>query len=206
MSISARHFYLCQSYRLRYPADMLTVKTVAIPDVKLLMPKMHRDDRGYLAETMHEREMTELGLPRFVQENQSLSQDKNIVRGLHAQRPPHAQAKLVRVLQGKIFDVAVDVRPTSKTFGHHVSAVLGDGDDITLMYIPAGFLHGFCTLVENTVVLYKTSDFYAPGNEVGVIWDDPDLKIDWPVAPADAILSDKDGKLPSFKNLPRMEW
>lgn len=185
---------------------MLAVKTLLIPDVKLLMPKMHRDERGYLAETMHEREMAGLGLPRFVQENQSLSMDKNVVRGLHAQKPPHAQAKLVRVLQGKILDVAVDVRPNSKTFGQHVSVVLEGAGDITMAYIPAGFLHGFCTLADNTVVLYKTSDFYAPGSEVGVTWNDPDLAIDWPVKPGDAILSAKDMKLPSFKTFPKMDW
>jgi dTDP-4-dehydrorhamnose 3,5-epimerase len=167
---------------------------------------MHRDERGYFAETMHEREMAELGLPRFVQENQSLSMDKNVLRGLHAQKPPNTQAKLVRVLQGKILDVAVDVRPNSKTFGQHVSAVLEATGDITLMYVPAGFLHGFCTLTENTIVLYKTSDFYAPGSEVGVSWNDPDLNINWPVKAADAILSAKDMKLSSFKTFPRLEW
>jgi len=185
---------------------MLTVKELAIPEVKLLMPKMHRDDRGYVAEITHEREMLALGLPRFVQENQSLSLDKNIVRGLHSQKPPHAQAKLVRVLSGKIFDVAVDMRPKSKTFGQHVSAILDSEGDITEMYVPAGFLHGFCTLAKNTVVLYKMSNFYAPGSEIGIIWNDPKLKINWPVKPDDAILSGKDAKLSSFKDFPRIDW
>ena len=185
---------------------MLTVKELQIPEVKLLMPKMHRDDRGYVAEITHEREMLALGLPRFVQENQSLSLQKNIVRGLHSQRPPHAQAKLVRVLSGRIFDVAVDIRPNSKTFGQHVSAVLESEGDIAQLYIPAGFLHGFCTLAENTVVLYKMSNFYAPGSEVGAIWNDPQLNIQWPVKAADAILSGKDAKLSSFKDLPRIDW
>jgi len=185
---------------------MLTVKDLAIPEVKLLMPKMHRDDRGYVAEITHEKEMLDLGLPRFVQENQSMSLHKNVVRGLHSQKPPHAQAKLVRVLRGKIFDVAVDMRPASKTFGQHVSATLDSEGDITQMFIPAGFLHGFCTLSADTVVLYKMSDFYAPGNEVGVMWNDPDLGIAWPVTPADAILSGKDQKLSSFKEFPRINW
>jgi dTDP-4-dehydrorhamnose 3,5-epimerase len=185
---------------------MLTVKELAIPDVKLLMPKMHRDDRGYVTEITHDKELHELGLPRFVQENQSMSLDKNIVRGLHAQKAPHAQAKLVRVLCGKIFDVAVDMRPKSKTFGQHVGAVLEAENDIVQMYIPAGFLHGFCTLAKDTVVLYKMSNFYAPGSEVGIIWNDPKLKIKWPVKAEDAILSGKDVKLGSFKDFPRLEW
>jgi dTDP-4-dehydrorhamnose 3,5-epimerase len=185
---------------------MLTVKELAIPEVKLLMPQMHRDDRGYVAEIMHDKEMQALGLPRFVQENQSLSLQKNVVRGLHSQRPPQAQAKLVRVLRGKIFDVAVDVRHKSKTFGHYVSATLSGEGDITQMFIPPGFLHGFCTLAEDTIVLYKMSSYYAPGSEVGIIWNDPKLKIAWPVKAADAILSGKDVKLSSFKDFPRIDW
>ncbi len=185
---------------------MLTAKELAIPDVKLLMPKMHRDDRGYVAEITHEKELLELGLPRFVQENQSLSLEKNVVRGLHSQKPPHAQAKLVRVLSGKIFDVAVDMRPKSKTFGQYVSATLSAEGDITQMYVPVGFLHGFCTLEPNTVVLYKMSNFYAPGSEVGIMWNDPKLKIKWPIKESDAILSGKDAKLSNFKDFPRIDW
>jgi dTDP-4-dehydrorhamnose 3,5-epimerase len=184
---------------------MLTVKNLAIPDVKLLMPKMHRDHRGYLAEVLSERKMLELGLPRFVQENQSLSLNKNVVRGLHMQKPPHAQAKLVRVLRGKIFDVAVDVRAGSSTYGQHVTAVLESEGDITQMYIPPGFLHGFCTLTDDTIVLYRMSDYYTPGSEIGTLWNDPDLKIHWPVKASDAILSDKDTRLPSFKDFPKVE-
>lgn len=185
---------------------VLTIETLAIPDVKLLMPKMHRDDRGYVSEVTTDRALAELGLPRFVQENQSFSLDKNIVRGLHAQKPLNAQAKLVRVLSGKIFDVAVDMRPNSKTFGQHVSQILESSGDIVHMLIPAGFLHGFCTLTPNTTVLYKISDFYAPGSEVGVIWNDPDLNINWPVKPEDAILSAKDSRLPAFKEFPKLAW
>jgi dTDP-4-dehydrorhamnose 3,5-epimerase len=185
---------------------MITVRELAIPEVKLLMPKLHQDDRGYVTEIVHEKQMTELGIPmEFLQENQSMSFYKNTVRGLHSQKPPHAQAKLVRVLRGRIFDVAVDARPKSKTYGKHASAILS-ADEVVQMFIPAGFLHGFCTLEDNTVVLYKMSDFYAPGNEVGAIWNDPDLKIDWPVKEADAILSGKDEKLPSFRDFPKIEW
>jgi dTDP-4-dehydrorhamnose 3,5-epimerase len=104
---------------------MTTVKSLAIPDVKLLMPKLHHDDRGYVTEIIHEKQMEQLGLPmKFMQENQSMSLRKNTVRGMHCQLPPHAQAKLVRVLRGRIFDVAIDIRPGSPTYGQHVSAVL----------------------------------------------------------------------------------
>lgn len=185
---------------------MLTIKPLAIPDVKLLMSKMLQDSRGYFAEIAQEKRFEENGLPRFVQENQSLSVEKGTIRGLHAQKPPHAQAKLIRVLNGTVFDVAVDVRPGSKTFGQHIHTMLQAEGDITQLFIPAGFLHGFCTLTENTVVSYKVSDFYAPGSEIGVIWNDPDLKIDWPIAPKNAVLSPKDTTLGSFKDFPRLEW
>ncbi|MFY9286988.1 MAG: dTDP-4-dehydrorhamnose 3,5-epimerase [Alphaproteobacteria bacterium] len=185
---------------------MITVKELAIPDVKLLMPKLHQDDRGYVTEIVHEKQMNDLGLPiQFMQENQSMSKFKNTVRGLHSQRPPHAQAKLVRVLRGAIFDVAVDVRPGSKTYGKHVTATLTQ-DDVTQMFIPAGFLHGFCTLTDNTVVLYKMSSLYAPGSELGVIWNDPDLGINWPLKAEEAYLSGKDEKLGLFKDFPRIDW
>lgn len=185
---------------------MITVKELAIPEVKLLMPKIHRDDRGYVVEIVHEKQIQDLGLPiRFMQENQSMSLYKNTVRGLHSQKPPHTQDKLVRVLRGKIFDVAVDVRPKSPTYGKHVSSILSE-DDIVQMFIPAGFLHGFCTLEDNTIVLYKMSNLYAPGSEVGIIWNDPDLKIEWPVSSSQAILSGKDEKLPRFKDFPPIEW
>ncbi len=134
-----------------------------------------------------------------------MSLRKNTVRGMHSQKPPHAQAKLVRVLRGKIMDVAIDVRPHSPTFGKHVSAILSQ-DEVTQMYIPVGFLHGFCTLEDNTVVLYKMSSLYVPGSECGVIWNDHDLKIDWPVKAEDAILSGKDEKLSRFKDFPHIHW
>lgn len=179
---------------------MLAIQELAIPEVKILTPKVHRDDRGYLAEVAQDQRMRELGLPAFVQENQSLSYRKNTLRGLHAQKAPHEQTKLVRVLRGKIFDVAVDVRPSSPTYGKHASALLS-ADDLTQMLIPAGFLHGFCTLEDDTIVLYKISGFYAPAAEIGVIWDDPDLNIAWPILAGSAILSAKDARLPRFKDL-----
>lgn len=185
---------------------MITVTSLAIPDVKLLAPKLHQDDRGYVTEIAHEKQLEEIGIPlKFVQENQSLSVHKDTVRGMHSQRPPYAQAKLVRVLRGRIWDVAVDVRPNSPTFGQHVSVTLSQ-DEVVQLFIPAGFLHGFCTLEANSVVLYKMSSLYVPGSEIGVKWDDPELAIKWPVQAADAILSEKDKKLGTLKDFPRVTW
>ena len=185
---------------------MIAVQELAIPDVKLLRPKVHQDDRGYVTEIAHEKELQDLGINlRFVQENQSLSRLAGTVRGLHFQKPPHAQAKFIRVLKGKIFDVAVDVRPRSPTYGKHVSVVLPE-DEIAQLYIPPGFAHGFCTLTNDTVILYKMSAFYAPGNEGGVLWNDPEIAIPWPIDHAKAVLSGKDEKLPLFKDLPPIEW
>ena len=185
---------------------MITIKELAIPDVKVLTPKLHQDDRGYVTEIVNEKRIQELGLTvQFMQENQTMTLKKHTVRGLHCQKSPHAQAKLVRVLRGKILDVAVDIRPNSKTFGQHVSEILSE-DEVCQMFVPIGFLHGFCTLEDNTVVLYKMSNLYAPESEVGVIWDDPALKIKWPVSSSDATVSPKDKKLLAFKDLPPIHW
>jgi dTDP-4-dehydrorhamnose 3,5-epimerase len=185
---------------------MINIETLAIPDVKLLKPKLHQDDRGYVTEIVHEKQMQELGLPiKFMQENQSYSHRKNTVRGLHFQRAPNAQAKLVRALRGKAYDVAVDVRPNSPTYGKHIAVVLS-ADEVAQLFIPAGFAHGFCTLEDDTVILYKMSHFYTPGSEGGFLWNDADVGIDWPVKAGEAILSGRDEKLPRFKDLPPLEW
>lgn len=185
---------------------MITVESLAIPDVKLLRPKLHQDDRGYVCEIIHDKQLQDVGLPiRVMQENQSMSLKAGTVRGLHFQKPPHAQAKLVRVLRGRIVDIAVDIRPDSATYGQHISIELSQ-DDVSQLYIPAGFAHGFCTLTDDTVVLYKMSEFYAPSFEGGIVWNDPTLKINWPVDPAKAILSGKDEKLPLFKDLTPIAW
>jgi dTDP-4-dehydrorhamnose 3,5-epimerase len=185
---------------------MINIKELAIPEVKLLMPVVHRDNRGYVTEIVHERQLEELDLAvKLVQENQSLSIQKHTVRGMHSQKPPYAQAKFVRVLRGRIFDVAVDMRRGAPTFGKYVSVELSE-DDVSQLFIPTGFAHGFCTLEPNTVVLYKMSQFYAPGSEVGFIWNDPDIGIQWPVEAKQAILSGKDEKLPRFKDIPPIAW
>jgi dTDP-4-dehydrorhamnose 3,5-epimerase len=184
----------------------MQIQSLAIPDIKLLISHQHRDQRGYLTEIINENKLRALGLPhRFVQENQSLSRRKHTVRGLHAQLPPFAQTKLVRVLRGQIMDVAVDVRPGSISYGHHASTRLS-ADDMTQVLLPAGFLHGFCTLEDDTIVVYKMTQFYAADHEIGTLWNDPDLNIPWPIDPEDTIVSDKDKTLPAFKDFPHIQW
>ena len=129
-----------------------------------------------------------------------MSVEKGVVRGLHFQIPPMAQDKLVRVARGAILDVAVDIRWGSPTYGQHVSAVIS-AENWTQIWVPKGFAHGFCTLEPDTEVLYKVSNVYAPANDGGVIWNDPDLGIEWPVNAAVAVLSDKDAKLPRLRDL-----
>jgi dTDP-4-dehydrorhamnose 3,5-epimerase len=169
-----------------------------IAEVLLLKPRPFFDERGYFVETYNKRAARELGLPAcFVQDNQSLSIKRGTVRALHFQIPPKTQAKLVRVLRGAIFDVAVDLRTGSATYGHWTAATLTASNGHQ-MFVPRGFGHGFCTLEPDTEVAYKVDDYYAPECEQGLAWDDPMLSIDWPVKPEDAILSDKDRRRGRF--------
>ena len=168
------------------------------PGVLELRSQVFEDSRGSFSETFSRRTMAGFGIDlEFCQDNESFSSSSGTVRGLHLQVEPHAQGKLVRVVHGAIVDVAVDIRPDSPTFGQHTSVELKAGDNRAL-WIPAGFAHGFCTLADETVVSYKATDFYAPGCERSIRFDDPDLGIDWPVDSADAVLSDKDAVAPSF--------
>ena len=168
------------------------------PGVLELRSQVFEDSRGSFSETFSRRTMAGFGIDlEFCQDNESFSSSSGTVRGLHLQVEPHAQGKLVRVVHGAIFDVAVDIRPDSPTFGQHTSVDLKAGDNRAL-WIPAGFAHGFCTLADETVVSYKATDFYAPDYERSTRFDDPDLGIDWPVDIADAVLSDKDAAAPSF--------
>jgi dTDP-4-dehydrorhamnose 3,5-epimerase len=170
----------------------MIVEPLAIPEVKRLVPPIHRDARGAFSETYSRRALEAAGIDvDFVQDNHSVSRAKGVIRGLHYQCPPHAQAKLVRVARGAIFDVAVDIRRGSPTYGKHVSAILS-AENWAQLFVPIGFAHGFCTLEPDTEVIYKASGYYAPQAESGIGWDDPDLAIAWPVAAADAVLSDKD--------------
>lgn len=155
----------------------------------------HQDQRGYFARTYDENVFSEHGLvTSWVQENQSSSVQKGIIRGLHFQKPPHAETKLIRVIRGAVLDVFVDLRGSSPTYGEW-DAVELTGDELRLLYIPKGFAHGFCTLSEQTLVQYKVDSDYAPHAEGGIRWNDENLGIHWPTD--DPILSERDRSLPS---------
>ncbi|MBN8968272.1 MAG: dTDP-4-dehydrorhamnose 3,5-epimerase [Rhizobiales bacterium] len=179
----------------------LNVLPLSIADVKLIMTSRMADARGYFREAYVRSDFVAHGLDcDFVQDNESSSSRAGTVRGLHFQKPPFAQAKLVRVLCGKILDVVVDLRRSLPSFGSHLAVELSDSGGEQL-FVPAGFAHGFCTLEPNTVVLYKVDATYSPAHDHGINWADPALAIKWPVAPEDATLSDKDRKLPMLDDL-----
>ncbi len=180
---------------------MLDIRPLAIPDVKLIVPKLHGDARGYFVETWHRKAFREVGIDAdFCQDNQSHSAPHGTVRGLHFQTPPHAQAKLVSVLRGRIFDVVVDLRKGSATFRRHVGVDLS-ADEGHLLFVPTGFAHGFATLAPDTTVLYKVDAHYAPLSDAGILWSDPDLGIAWPVVAREAVLSAKDAALPRLRDI-----
>jgi dTDP-4-dehydrorhamnose 3,5-epimerase len=169
-----------------------------IPGVLLFKPRFFNDARGYFVETYNLRAAHAAGLTaEFVQDNQAFSHQRGTVRALHFQVPPHAQAKLIRVLRGSIYDVAVDLRAGSPSYGRWTAATLTaqGGEQV---FVPRGFAHGYCTLEADTEVAYKVDDYYAPDCERGLIWNDPTLAIHWPVTAAEALLSDKDRQLPRF--------
>lgn len=176
----------------------LEVRELDIPDVKVITPARYADARGYFTETYNRQRFLEAGIPAgFVQDNQSLSVSEGTVRGLHFQAPPFAQAKLVRVIRGAILDVAVDVRRGSSTYGKWVSARLtAEGGE--QIFVPRGFLHGFATLTANTEVAYKVDNIYDRASDGSVLWNDPDLGIDWMTDPASAVVSDKDAGAQRF--------
>ncbi|MDE0349051.1 MAG: dTDP-4-dehydrorhamnose 3,5-epimerase [Gammaproteobacteria bacterium] len=174
----------------------MRVQALGIADVKVLVPVRHGDRRGFFSEVYNRRTLEAAGVAvDFVQDNHSLSAERGTVRGLHFQVPPFAQTKLVRVVRGSVFDVAVDVRRGSPTFGRHVSVILSAAEGNQVL-VPAGFAHGLMTLEADTEVLYKVSDYYAPDHDRGILWNDPVLGIDWPIAPAEAVLSEKDRTQP----------
>lgn len=176
----------------------MDVTPLAIPEVKLITPRRFSDDRGFFSETYNARSFKAAGVDcDFVQDNHSYSAKKGTVRGLHYQAPPHAQAKLVRVLRGSIIDVAVDARKASPTFGKWVKAELSAENGVQI-FVPKGFLHGFVTLEPDTEVAYKVDAFFDGASDGSVKWNDPDLGIDWGVSEADASLSDKDAKAPAW--------
>lgn len=170
----------------------MNVITTAIPDVIVFEPKVFGDERGFFFESFNKRLFEEaIGYPvSFVQDNHSKS-SKGVLRGLHYQQAPHAQGKLVRCAVGEVFDVAVDIRMNSPTFGQWVGVHLS-AENKRQLWIPKGFAHGFLTLQDKTEILYKATDFYAPHSEKGIVWNDSDLAIEWPNVSAEIILSEKD--------------
>ena len=174
---------------------------LSIPDVVLLKPTRFGDTRGYFMETFRsEWFQLNIGNFVFVQENRSFSAEVGTIRGLHFQLEPRSQGKLVTCSAGALLDVAVDIRTSSPTFGQYVSAEL-TADNAHQLWVPPGFAHGFCTLQPDTVISYKVTDYYAPDCDRGLLWNDPALNIDWPVAASDAVLSDKDKKQPLLAEL-----
>ncbi|WP_340397467.1 dTDP-4-dehydrorhamnose 3,5-epimerase [Paenibacillus sp. FSL E2-0202] len=164
----------------------------------LLEPVVHGDNRGFFMESYNEEIMHKLGVNyQFIQDNQSLSAEVGVLRGLHYQLSPKAQTKLIRVLSGVIYDVIVDIRRNSPTFGQWVGVILSEYNKSQLL-VPKGFAHGFCTLVPNTQVLYKVDEYYSPKNDRGILWNDPALGIDWPTS--SPVLSDKDQRHPLLKD------
>ena len=173
-------------------------KKLEIPDVVLVEPKSFSDDRGFFLESFKISEFTENGInTKFVQDNISHSVS-DVIRGLHFQKNPKAQTKLVTAVKGEIFDVAVDIRKNSPTYGKWVSEILSE-DNHNLLYVPEGFAHGFCVLSKEADVYYKVSNEYSPEDEGGIIWNDPSLIIEWPVSKP--IVSSSDRQLPLFDNL-----
>ena len=179
----------------------MNVVALDIPDVKLITPKRFGDSRGFFSEVYNGRAFAAAGIDiDFVQDNHALSGEVGTLRGLHFQKPPFAQTKLVRVTRGRIYDVAVDIRLKSPTYGRHVGVELS-AENWAQLLVPAGFAHGYCTLEPNTEVLYKVDAYYAPEHDAGILWSDPALGIAWPVEPGKAHLSDKDNRLPVLKDI-----
>ena len=176
----------------------MNIVETEIKGVFIIEPKVFGDNRGYFFESFSQREFESvIGPVTFVQDNQSKS-SYGVVRGLHFQKPPHAQAKLVRVVKGKVLDVAVDLRKDSPTFGKYIAVELSDENN-RQVFIPKGFAHGFSVLSEEAVFQYKCDEYYAPESEAAIAWDDQDLNIDWKVPTEDVVLSAKDRNHPTLK-------
>lgn len=180
----------------------MDVQTLEIPDVRIIRPKKHGDHRGFFSEVYNKQAFAEAGIDLdFVQDNHSLSAETGTLRGLHFQTPPFGQDKLVRCVKGAILDVAVDLRSGSPTYGRHVAAEI-TAEGWNQILVPIGFAHGFITLVPDTEVIYKVTNYYAPAHDKGILWNDPALGIDWPLPAGGAVLSDKDTKQPLLADIP----
>jgi len=177
----------------------MKVTETTLKGLLIIEPRIFNDDRGYFYESYNKAKFTEAGIDvDFIQDNQSFSQ-KGAVRGLHGQANPFAQGKLVRVIKGKVIDVALDIRKNSPTFGQHFAIELSEENKLQF-WIPAGFLHGFATLEDDTIFTYKVNNYYDKASEIGVLWNDSTLNIDWGIAPGEALLSPKDELLPTFNS------
>lgn len=175
-------------------------KETAIKGVYVIEPRVFNDERGYFFEAWKQAEFeANVGPVHFVQDNESMS-SRGVLRGLHYQKGDASQAKLVRVIKGRVLDVAVDIRPSSPTFGQHVMAELSE-ENKRQFFIPRGFAHGFLVLSEEAVFTYKVDNVYAPQAEAGIRWDDPDLGIKWPIDPKEVLTSEKDLKQPRFSDI-----
>lgn len=182
----------------------MQIVDTAIADVKIITPKKFGDERGFFSEVWNARTFKNAGMDiEFVQDNHAFSAEVGTVRGLHFQLDPAAQGKLLRVTRGAVLDVAVDIRRGSPTFGQHVAIELS-AENWRQLWVPAGFAHGYCTTQPNTELTYKVTDYYSPDHDCGIFWNDPDLNIDWPVAPEKAVLSQKDKVLPVLKDQQRL--
>ncbi len=179
-------------------SNMIEVEKTAIAEVKIIRPRKFGDDRGFFSEVWNAKDLAGAGITEaFVQDNHAFSAEKGTIRGLHYQLSPKAQGKLVRVIRGAVLDVAVDIRKGSPTFGRHVAVELS-AENWSQLWVPPGFAHGYCTLTENVEFLYKVTGDYSPEHEAGIIWNDPDIGIDWRLGGVEARLSDKDKILPSL--------
>ena len=177
----------------------MKIVETGIKDLLVFEPRVHEDSRGYFFESYNQNILKERGIEtNFIQDNQSKSQ-YGVIRGLHYQKDPHAQTKLLRVLEGRIFDVAVDLRKSSPDFGKWYGLEIS-ADNRKQIFIPKGFAHGFSVLSDIAVVLYKCDEFYHPESEAGISYADAELYIDWQIDPSRAIVSQKDLKQPDFKN------
>ncbi|MGZ0043230.1 dTDP-4-dehydrorhamnose 3,5-epimerase [Paenibacillus ottowii] len=176
----------------------MKVIPLRLAGASVIEPIVHGDQRGFFMESYNQQVMQGKGIAHtFIQDNQSLSADAGVIRGLHYQLNPKAQTKLIRVLTGAIYDVILDIRKSSPTFGQWMSVILSEYNHRQLL-VPRGFAHGFCTLVPNTQVLYKVDEYYSPLHDRGILWNDPALSIDWPTSTA--ILSEKDKQQPLLKD------
>lgn len=176
----------------------MKIETTSLNGPTIITPSRFGDHRGFFSQTFVSQSLIDAGIPdQWMQDNHSFSSERGVVRGLHWQSPPFAQAKLVRVTRGAILDVIVDIRQGSPTYGRHLGVELS-AENWRQLYVPIGFAHGFCTLTDETEVLYKVSAGYSPAHEGGVSWADPALAIEWPVAEGQAVLSERDRNWDSF--------